>query len=300
MLFRSVLEGGAPDPNDPATKACTPPANRDYTQFLKPDALQGARIGIPRAFYYRQYTAPGESAARGGLPSDQLAAMNGAIAVLKMLGATIVDPADIPSILEPDESKNFLRWDTCRGYQNGKGKDAGCSVVAKYGFKRDFNQWLSTLGPTAPVKTLSELRKWNLANQKAGTIKYGQSLLDISDEMDLEADRARYETDRAKDIAIYGTNGIDAVMKAERLDALLFPGNTGAALAAKPGYPSVVVPFAFVANPPTPPFPAGYVPRPQPFGVTFTGMACSEPRLLALAYAFEQATKRRVPPPNMP
>lgn len=300
-ILMGVLEGAAPDPHDAATKACTPPPGRDYTRFLKRDALQGARIGIPRAFYYTAVTAPGETAPRGGLPLNQHAAMNGAIAILKQLGATIVDPADIPSIVERDESKNFLRWDTCRGYQNAKGKDAGCSIVAKYGFKRDFNQWLASLGGTAPVKTLTALREWNLANQKAGTLKYGQSLLDISDEMDLDADRARYEADRAKDIAIYGTNGIDAVMKAERLDALLFPGSSGAALAAKPGYPSVLVPFALVANPPNPPFPEGYVARPRPFGVTFTGMACSEPRLLALAYAFEQAIRGkqgRVPPPG--
>ena len=71
--------------------------------------------------------------------------------------------------------------------------------------KRDFNKWLATLGPSAPVKTLTELRDWNLAHQKAGAIKYGQSQLDISDEMDLEADRARYEADRAKDIALSAT-----------------------------------------------------------------------------------------------
>ena len=187
-----------------------------------------------------------------------------------------------------------------RSYQNAKGKDAGCSIVAKYGFKRDFNAWLASLGVRAPVKTLTELREWNLARKNMGTLKYGQSLLDISDEMDLAADRARYEADRAKDIAIYGTHGIDAVMKAEKLDALLFPAGSGAAISAKPGYPTVLVPFAFVANPPTPPFPAGFEPKPQPFGVSFAGMACSEPRLVALAYAFEQATQRRVPPPSAP
>ena len=74
------------------------------------------------------------------------------------------------------------------------------------------------------MKTLTELRRWNIAHQKAGAIKYGQSLLDISDEMDVEADRARYEADRARDLALAGTHGIDEVMKAQRLDALLFPG----------------------------------------------------------------------------
>ncbi len=299
-ILMGVLEGAAPDPHDAATKACTPPPHRDYTRYLKRDALQGARIGIPRAFFYEAITPPGEQAPRGGLAPDQQAVMAGAIAILRHLGAVIVDPANIPSVIEKDESKNFLRWDTCRGYQNAKGKDANCSVVAKYGFKRDFNLWLASLGAAAPVKTLTELRNWNLAHKNAGTLKYGQSLLDVSDEMDIDADRARYETDRAKDIAVYGTNGIDVVMKAEKLDAILFPAGNGAAISAKPGYPTVIVPFGMVANPPTPPFPPGFTPQPQPFGVSFAGMACSEPRLLALAYAFEQATKRRVPPPSAP
>ena len=66
--------------------------------------------------------------------------------------------------------------------------------------KRDFNKWLASLGPAAPVKTLTELRQWNIAHQKAGAIKYGQSQLDVSDEMDVERDRARYEADRARDL----------------------------------------------------------------------------------------------------
>jgi amidase len=160
--------------------------------------------------------------------------------------------------------------------------------------KRDFNRWLVTLGPTAPVKSLTELREWNLKHERAGAIKYGQSNLDISDEMDVEADRVRYEADRAKDIELAATHGIDEVMKSNRLDALLFPGSSGAALAARPGYPSIIVPFALVPN--AGPFPEGFGPKPGPFGVSFTGMACSEPRLIELGYAFEQATKRRIPP----
>jgi amidase len=89
-------------------------------------------------------------------------------------------------------------------------------------------------------------------------------------------------------------------MKANNLDALVFPGANGAAIAAKPGYPTVIVPFGMVANAPTPPFPEGFDANASPFGVSFTGVACSEPRLLELAYAFEQATKRRIPPPSAP
>ena len=85
-------------------------------------------------------------------------------------------------------------------------------------------------------------------------------------------------------------------MKKFQLDALFFPASSGVGLSARPGYPTVIVPFAMVPNDPTPPFPEGFNAKPQPYGVSFVGLACSEPRLLALAYAFEQATKKRVPP----
>jgi amidase len=313
-IMLGVLESAAPDPNDPATQKCTPPANRDYTVFLKRDGLKGARIGIPRAFYYDRVTVPGEENPRGGLNDAQRKSMEAAISVLKQQGAIIVDPANIPSIVDKDPKNNFLAWGTCSGANNAKGKDENCSVSFKYGMKRDFNKWLASLGAAAPVKTLKDLIAWNTAHQKAGSIKYGQSLLDISDEMDVEKDRARYEADRAKDIKLGGAHGIDEIMKAERLDAIVFPAASGAAVAAKPGYPTVIVPFGMVPNAPgetaapggrgtganNTPFPAGFDAKPEPYGVSFSGMACSEPKLLELAYAFEQATKKRVPPPLFP
>jgi amidase len=299
-IVLGAMEGAAPDPNDPATRACTPPPGRDYTRFLDRGALKGARVGIPRAFYYDRATAPGSTEPRGGLTTGQRAAMQEAIAVLEQQGAFVVDPADLPSIVDSDREKNFLAWNICSGVENGRGRDRNCSVSFKYGLKRDFNAWLGTLGPAAPVKSLAELRRWNLDHHSAGTLKYGQQNLDISDEMDVERDRRRYETDRQRDVVLGGAHGIDAALRVHTLDALVFPGSTGAALAARPGYPTVIVPFALVANEPTPPFPAGFDARPAPYGVSFTGTACSEPRLLALAYAFEQATRRRVPPPLFP
>ncbi|HET7746443.1 MAG TPA: amidase family protein [Vicinamibacteria bacterium] len=299
-ILLGVLEQGSPDPDDPATKACPPPPGHDYTRFLKADALKGARIGIPRAFFYDKTTPPGAKEPRGGLDADQAKAMAEAIEVLKRQGAVIVDPADIPSVITRDEKENALNWSVCRGAEQGRGRDNDCSLTFKYGMKRDFDKWLKSLGPSAPVKTLTELRAWNMAHQRAGALKYGQSNLDVSDEMDVTADKARYELDRAKDLRLSAEKGIDAVMKEHRLDALLFPGGTGAAIAARPGYPTVMVPWAMVGNAPTPAFPAGFEAKPAPFGVSFTGLACSEPRLLALAYAFEQATRRRVPPPAMP
>ena len=300
-ILLGVLESAEPDPNDPATTKCMPPPGRDYTQFLTADALKGARIGIPRAYFYDKAMAPGWKEPRGGLNPEQAQVMADAIDILKKQGAVVVDPADIPSVVTTDPDKSLLLYNTCSGWNDAKGRDADCSVVLKYGMKRDFNKWLASLGPTAPIKTLTELREWNITHTKAGAIRYGQSNLDISDEMDVEADRARYEADRAKDLELSATHGIDEVMRANNLDALLFPGPNGAALAAKPGYPTVIVPFGMVPNAPQQqPFPAGFDAKPAPFGVSFTGMACSEPRLIALAYAFEQATKRRVPPPSAP
>ena len=318
-IMMGALESPSPDPNDPATRTCTPPPGRDYTKFLRADGLRGARIGIPRAFYYDRVTLPGESQPRGGISADQAKAMADAIAVLKQQGAIVIDPADVPSFVDKDPQKNFPLWDFCSGAEHAKGMDANCSINFKYGMKRDFNLWLKTLGPSAPVKTLTELRQWNLTHQKAGAIRFGQSRLDISDEMDLETDRARNEADVRKDNALSRDAGIDGVLRggasqsngagqssgasqssAVKLDAILTPGGSGAGLAARAGYPIIVVPFAMVANAPTPAFPAGFDAKPAPFGVGFTGAQCSEPKLVELAYTFEQATKKRVPPTATP
>ncbi|HXH93953.1 MAG TPA: amidase family protein [Thermoanaerobaculia bacterium] len=297
ILF-GVLEGNNPDANDPATTRCTPPPNHDYTQFLKKDGLKGARIGIPRSGFYDKITLPGATTPRGGLNPDQTKAMNDAIAVLKEQGAVVVDPADIPSITDKNAADNYFLWGVCTDMDEVKGKK--CSIALAYGMERDFNKWLAALGKDAPVKTLADLRKWNTDHAKMGAIKYGQSLLDISDAMDLDLFKSRYESDRANDIRLTATHGIDEVMKSQNLDAILFPGPSGASIAARPGYPTVIVPWAMVPNAPTTAFPETFKALPQPYGVSFTGMACSEPTLLKLAYSFEQATKRRVPPPSTP
>jgi len=299
-IMFGMLESATPDSNDAATRTCPPPPARDYTKFLNANGLTGARIGIPRTFYYDRTTG---SNPRGGLNDAQRKLMDSAIAVLKARGAVIVDPADIPSVVDTVAGANFLNWSVCGGLDNAKGRDAGCSIVFKYGMKRDFNTWLKSLGAAAPVKTLAELRAWNIAHQRAGAIKYGQANLDVSDEMDLQADRVRYEADRRKDILLSATNGIDAALKAHRLDALLFPSANSANIGARPGYPTVMVPFGFVPVPAgtgANALPAGFEPKPAPFNVSFTGTACSEPKLIELAYAFEQATRKRIAPPLFP
>jgi amidase len=313
-ILLGALEGASPDPNDAATRRCAPPPNRDYTKFLKPDGLRGARIGIPRAFYYDRLTVAGDvtppapaegrggrGGGRGGLNDAQTKLMVDAIDVLRRAGAVIVDPANLPSVLDPDPQKNPTLISICSGTDNARGKDASCSVVLKYGMKRDFNAYLATLGTSAPVKSLAELRAFNQAHARANAVRYGQSNLDISDEMDLVQDRSRYESDRARDVALAGDRGLRAAIEDHRLDALMFPGWQISNLAARPGYPEIVVPLGVVpagagggagANP----FPAGFDPKPSPYSAAFVGLACSEPRLIEIAFAFEQATKRRVPP----
>jgi amidase len=295
-IFLGAMESAAPDPNDPATRKCTPAPNRDYRAHLKPGALKSARIGIPRAFYYEPFTIPGTTQPRGGLNPAQSAQIAEVIALLKREGAEVVDPANIPSVTTADTLRNILLWNICAGVEARKGRNANCSIDFNYGMKRDFNAWLESLGSAAPFKTLTELRWFNIANAGRNAQKYGQSLLDISDEMDLVADKAKYDADRAKDVALGGAEGIDAVMRTERLDALLFPGVSGAAISARPGYPSIVVPYGRIPNAPTPALPAGFNAQQSPYGVTFAAGACAEQRLIELAYAFEQVTRKRVPP----
>ncbi|MEX0836762.1 MAG: amidase family protein, partial [Gemmatimonadota bacterium] len=255
-ILLGALESAQPDPNDPATTVCTPPEGGDYRPFLNADGLQGARIGIPRAMYYDSVQIPGSNDYRGGLSPEERALMDEAIAVLRAQGATIVDPANIPSVLDPDPAANLMT--------------AGSSSVLWYGMKRDFNAWLSTLDEDAPVRTLTELREWNLEHRDAGSMKYEQANLDRSDALDLEVARAEYEADRARDLLLNGERGIDAALEEHQLDALLFPGSSGAGIAARPGYPTVLVPFGFVPNDGGPDFPEGFEPQPRPMGVSFT------------------------------
>ncbi|HUQ89997.1 MAG TPA: amidase family protein [Vicinamibacterales bacterium] len=296
-IMLGALEGASPDPNDAATRTCTPPPNRDYTKFLNPGGLKGARIGVPRAFYLDRVTLPGETTPRGGVNAEQAKVMAEAIAVLKQQGAILVDPAEIPSFVAKTANDSFPLWDFCSGAEHAKGKDANCSINFKYGMKRDYNAWLASLGPSAPVKTLKEHIAWNTAHAKAGAIKYGQSRFDISDEIDLVADKARLDADDAKDRRLSRDQGIDGVIKQYNLDAFITPGGSGAGIASRAGYPIVAVPFGMVPNAPQQAYPAGFNARPAPFGVGFVGAQCSEPKLIEIAYAFEQATKKRIAPP---
>lgn len=297
-LLLGVLEGRLADPRDSATGCCKPPPDQDYTRFLDTDALQGARIGVPRAWFVDQIQLPGGAGPAGGIADDQKQILEEAIAILRARGATVIDPSDPPSVLARDPRQNAMSRSMCVTPAQCKGGDDDCSVVLKYGFKRDFSAWLATLGDSTPVGSLRELREWNLAHAAADTLKYGQVSLDLSDEQDLTSakDRMRYEGDRRRELQLTGSAGVDAIMAQHRLDALLFVGARGSNFLAKAGYPSVTVPFGMVTN--SGDFPPGFAARPAPLGITFGGTACSEPRLIGLAYAFEQLTRRRTPPPG--
>jgi amidase len=179
-IMLGAMEGV--DPNDPATTKCTPPPGRDYQQFLRLTGLRGKRIGIPRAIFYDPFLLPGGTAPSGGLTAPQAAIMNEVIGVLKAQGAIVVDPANIPSVIDPAADNNNQLQATCVGF---KATDVNCSTVFKYGFKRDFAAYLASLGSSAPVKSLTELRQFNTANAANNAIRYRQDLLDTSDEMNL-------------------------------------------------------------------------------------------------------------------
>ena len=143
-------------------------------------------------------------------------------------------------------------------------------------------------------------RDWNVAHAKAGAIKYGQSRFDISDEIDLAADKARLDADDAKDRRLSRDQGIDGVLKQYNLDAFITPGGSGAGIASRAGYPIIAVPFGLVPNAPQQRSRPGFNAKPAPFGVGFVGAQCSEPKLIEIAFAFEQATKKRIAPPLVP
>ena len=158
-----------------------------------------------------------------------------------------------------------------------------------------FSAWLNSLGRSAPVPSLTALRQFN-RDHRATAIPYGQTLLDISDERDLSADAERYRRDRAKDLRLARSQGIDAVLRRHQLDALLFPGWSSEAVVNRAGYPAVVVPIALMVERPRPPLPPGVRPSRRSFGLAFVGTACSETTLLGMAAAYERVAGGRVAP----
>ena len=236
------------DAADRATRASRRHTRRDYVEFLDPRGLEGARLGVPRAVFFDR------------LGAGEVPVIEAALRALDRLGAILLDPADIATAREVTDFR---------------------SDVMLYEFKRDLNRYLRELGETSPIRSLRDLIRHNEARPRE-MLRFGQVLL-LAAQATGGLRTSTYRVSRAEDIRLSRTEGIDPVMKRERLDALVFPGWVGAAIGAKAGYPSIIVP-------------AGYTPEGAPVGLTFLGRAWSEPTLLRLAHAFECATRHRRPP----
>jgi amidase len=273
------------DPRDPATAELRRPA--DYMSFLDRDGLKGARIGVPsdpsdpaNDFYY------------GPLPQRAAAVMREAIAVLEREGATVVR-ANIPTegwIGGPGTEMAILNRNPESATKN---QPARRPIVFVYELKHDLNLYLRDWAAATGIGSLAEIVAFNNGHADRA-LRFGQDVLLAAEATRGDLSELEYISARQMDLHASRTLGLDAYMDAHRLDAVLFPAATGAAIAARAGYPSIQVPAGFVSgmrDKETPDY---------PYGAAFTGRAWSEPTLLRIAYAFEQATQARRPPPGLP
>lgn len=210
-ILLSAITGD--DPQDSATNASIGKFYTDYTQFLDPNGLKGARIGIPHLYY--DYLSP-----------EEAKLTDAAIEELKSLGAEIVDPTLIPTAKALDQ--------------------AGFDVLT-YEFKHDLNAYLASLGPDAPVHSLAEVIAFNEAHPQQA-LKYGQDILKLSEATSGNLTEPQYINARATDLRLAKTQGIDAILNKYKLDALLFPDSFGADIGARAGYPSVIVPAGYTKD----------------------------------------------------
>ncbi|HBI46657.1 MAG TPA: amidase [Planctomycetales bacterium] len=253
------------DPEDKATKECADKSFADYTRFLDADGLKGARIGVVRKLF--------------GFSKAVDAVMEGSLHALERQGATLVE-AEVATLGKFDNTE---------------------VTVFLYELKADLNAYLEKLGPSAPVHSLKEIIEFNRRNKKKEMPYFGQNLF-IKAEAKGPLTSTEYLEALELNSRLSRKEGIDAVMDHHRLDALAAPtggpawitdlvhGGGGAggssSLAAVAGYPNITVPAGYVTG--------------LPVGISFFGRAWSEPVLLRLAYAFEQATKVRQPPRFLP
>ena len=253
------------DQRDPATQASFGKAQTDYQKYLELNGLRNARIGVPREGYF-------------GYSPKADAIVNQAIEVLRQGGATIVDPVKIPNFDLPALTSAEL-------------------VVLLYEFKAGVNAYLASVAPGAQVRTLDDVIEFNKRNTRENLPYFGQELL-VRAQAKGDLSEAEYLEALEKCRRLAGKEGMDAIMDELSLDALIAPTTTpawpvdlvngdqfrgsSAKSAALVGYPLVSVPAGFAQG--------------LPVGITFMGRAWSEPTLIKLAYAFEQASKARRPP----
>jgi len=254
------------DADDPATAASEGKAYTDYTQFLKPDGLRGARIGVLRKTF--------------GFMDAVDKVMESALDAMKREGATLIDPVEIETAGKWGESE---------------------MTVFMYELKANLNAYLARPGFHPPVKTLKEIIEFNEKNREKEMPYFGQDFF-LKAQAKGGLDSKEYIDALEENHQLARKEGIDATMDKHNLDALVGPtggpawltdlldgdhfggGSSGAAAVA--GYPNITVPAGFVFG--------------MPVGVSFFGRAWSESVLIRLAYAFEQATKVRKPPKFLP
>ena len=256
------------DPRDSATRGSEGKFHTDYTQFLDPNGLRGARIGIARQVYFG-YSAKADTIA------------NSAIKQLRELGAEIIDPADIPTAEQMSNFKAEL-------------------TVLLHEFKADLNAYLAELTCT-PQHSLADIIEFNNAHASEELSYFGQEILLMAQETG-SLSSPDYLSALDENHRLSRQEGIDAVMDTYKLDALVMPTTSppwridlvngdhemgsSSQPAALAGYPAISVPAGYVFD--------------LPVGITFMGRAFSEPTLIKLAYAFEQATKVRHSPRYLP
>ncbi len=278
-MARSVADAAAlltaivgVDPNDRASARAAGRTGIDYTTSLDPGGLKGARIGVVRDKLFGY--SPG---------ADAL--VNDAIAEMARQGAIIIDPANITTIEA----------------LNAGSPNTGEFEVLLYEFKAGLNKYLGALGSNARVHALKDVIAFNDAERAREMPFFGQEILVMAEKKG-PLTTAAYRAALARNNRLSREMGIDAVIERHRLDALVAPtdappslidlvngdhGSGGSStLPAVAGYPHVTVPAGFV--------------RGLPVGISFMGLAFSEPVLIRLAYAFEQATRHRRPPRFLP
>ncbi len=250
------------DPRDPVTGESRGKFYTDYTPFLDPKGMQGARIGVARSFFGFNKKA------------DQL--IQAAIAEMKRLGAKIIDPVDMGIA--------------------GKFRETEFEVLL-YEFKSDLNRYLTGLGPGAPVHSLQEIIEFNERNRDKVMPYFGQEIMLMAEEKGPLTSQ-EYLQALADNHRLSRAEGLDATLHEHQLDAIMAPSGGPAWLtdwvngdhysggssspAAVAGYPHITVPAGYLSG--------------LPVGISFFGGAYQEPTLVKLAHAFEQATQVRQPP----
>ncbi len=252
----------AVDPRDPATNASAGRAQSDYTKFLDPHGLKGARLGVERKFF------------GGNAATDRI--IEQCLALLKSEGAELVDPAILPSHGKYDDDEE---------------------EVLLYEFKAGLNAYLAGLAGKARVRTLADLIAFNREYREQEMPYFEQELFEKAQEKGPLTEKA-YRDARARCVKLSRAEGIDALVAKHKLDAIVAPTTVPATfndlVLGDGNWPACTTPAA-VAGYPHITVPAGFV-RGLPVGLSFFGPAWSEPALIKLAYAFEQASQARKRP----